>query len=76
MLSTSSFSNTHLFLVNMSAPFGHNDDGGGVGLTEGHVGMGQCSGAESPRCVHISSPDSLQLRNPLPYVVTLQQTCG
>lgn len=36
---TSLFLSTHRFLVKVSAPFRCYDDGGGVGLTEGHMSM-------------------------------------
>lgn len=39
ILSTSLFSNTHRFLVNVSVPLRCYDDGGGVALTEGHMSM-------------------------------------
>lgn len=60
----------------MSAPFGGHDDGGWVGLTEGHLSMRQRGRAEGPWRVHVSSLDPLQLRNPLPHIVTLKQMRG
>lgn len=67
-------SNTHWFLVNVPTPLRCHDDGGGVGLTKWHLSMGQSSTAEGPGCVDICSPDPLQLRDPLPYIIPLRQT--
>lgn len=61
---------THRFL-SVSAPFRRHDDGGGVGLSEADVSVGQRGGAEGPGCVHVTSHDALQLRDPLPHIVTL-----
>lgn len=74
-LSTSLFSSTHRFLVNVSAPFqvlrwrgwGRSHQG-----THEHVKVQR--NWESRVCVCISTCDPLQLRNPQPYIVALGWT--
>lgn len=66
-----SHSLTHRFLAYVPAPFRRHDDGGGVRLAQGHVGVRQGGRAEGPRRVHVGTLDALQLWDPSAYVVAL-----